>query len=602
MPDNTSSIVDQIEKESDYYSPEVYARLSTFSSLEVNPDPTSFEFLPLTPARTNPKVFVIGLIPPPVTIAGRLLDRSASVAATLGAATETVYVDNPAPRADGINNKTALPDGATATSSTDFWDRFVVMCNRLKVQPDQMAKVIQYESGFNPARKSNTSSAIGLNQLSRKQAIGLYYAANKVNANTPGAKEKAEEFFAGYGKLTKEEQLVWVERYFKNRIKPGSTAGQIQALNLGDAYAKLNKNGALYDGNAVAKGYPDGEYQETAYKANIQLDKDKKGYITYDDIEREVGSKPLNPNNQAQLDAAKIRMGSTTQGPTPIIREPVPTNNPESWKETGSLNAQAAARQNAKLSTIGYNGSIDLGKQFLQLQLQTIRATQKAIEDIKNTPPLRMLVNPQSFNVADEKKVSNGNWTRNGPIVEHWGSNQGKLEASGTLGGFYAQDLQRWEMPGLSRTARQYSASYQNFLSLYLLYRNNGGVYLIGQDANDPQRSRLSLVGSVYIYFDGVMYLGSFDDFSITETEGKPHSLDYRFSFTIRARFRLDRPANYEQQVKSIPVKNNQAVLVDNAARNAELDGSARQLFGDASTALNAAGNLISSAVNNSDE
>jgi len=601
MPDNTSSIVDQIEKESDYYSPEVYARLSAFSSLEVNPDPTSFEFLPLTPARPNPKIFVIGLIPPPVTIAGRLLDRSASVAATLGAATETVYVDNPAPRTDGINNKTSLPNGATATSSTDFWDRFVVMCNRLKVQPDQLAKVIQYESGFDPSRKSNTSSAIGLNQLSKESAFSLYYAANKINASTPGAKEKAEEFFAGYGKLTKEEQLVWVERYLKNRIKPGSTAAQIQAKQIGDAYAKLNKNGSIYDGNAVAKGYPNGARQETNYKANRHLDKDKKGYITYDDIEREVGTPPLNSKVQAQLDAAKIRMGSTTQGPSPIIREPIQSNTPD-WQLVGSLNAQCASRQNSKLSKMGYNVSTDQGKQFLQLQLQTIRATQKAIEDIKNTPPLRMLVNPQSFSVADEKKVSNGNWTRNGPIVEHWGSNQGKLEASGTLGGFYAQDLQRWEMPGLSRTARQYSASYQNFLSLYLLYRNNGGVYLIGQDANDPQRSRLSLVGSVYIYFDGVMYLGSFDDFSITETDGKPHSLDYRFSFTIRARFRLDRPANYEQQVKSIPVKNNQAVLVDNAARNAELDGSARQLFGDAPTALNAAGNLISSAVNNSDE
>jgi hypothetical protein len=58
-----------------------------------------------------------------------------------------------------------------------------------------------------------------------------------------------------------------------------------------------------------------------------------------------------------------------------------------------------------------------------------------------------------------------------------------------------------------------------------------------------PGNSRvknLSVVGSVYLYFDEILYIGSFDNLSLTESDSAPHTLDYSFSFTVRAWYLLD--------------------------------------------------------------
>jgi hypothetical protein len=94
--------------------------------------------------------------------------------------------------------------------------------------------------------------------------------------------------------------------------------------------------------------------------------------------------------------------------------------------------------------------------------------------------------------------------------------------------------------PGLTRMARNFSKGYQNFLALYLLYRNNAGLYLA--DFGVEKRLNLSVVGTVYIYYDNILYLGSFDSFNVTEDDTKPFTLEYSFDFTVRATFLLDNP------------------------------------------------------------
>ena len=115
------------------------------------------------------------------------------------------------------------------------------------------------------------------------------------------------------------------------------------------------------------------------------------------------------------------------------------------------------------------------------------------------------------------------------------------------VAGFYAIDTGGGALgsvgnsPGLTRMARNLSLSYQNFLSLYFLYRNNAGIWL--PDPTSPQTSQstnLSLVGSVYIFYDGILYIGSFDSFTITETDMAPFTVEYNFSFTVRAQFLMD--------------------------------------------------------------
>ena len=209
--------------------------------------------------------------------------------------------------------------------------------------------------------------------------------------------------------------------------------------------------------------------------------------------------------------------------------------------ENGSENANSATKTISQNANKNLNQT-QIGTKFAAQQKIMINQTIAALTTIANTPPLRLLVNPQSFKCSSEKVISDGNWGRNGPIIEHWGDNQDRIEASGKIAAFFSLDANEGNGPGLTRTARQYSAAYQNLLSLWLLYKNNGGVWF--DDPLVPAGSKaknLSVVGSVYIYYDDTLYIGSFDNFTITETETAPFSLEYSFSFTVRATFLMDR-------------------------------------------------------------
>jgi hypothetical protein len=227
------------------------------------------------------------------------------------------------------------------------------------------------------------------------------------------------------------------------------------------------------------------------------------------------------------------------------------------------------------------------GLDLLKAQAEYVQAAQVALETMKAMPPLRMLINPTQFSVQAEKVISDGNQSRDGFIIEHWGDGQDKIEGSGVVSGFYSVDINDARAPGLGRTARTWSASFQNFLSLWLLYRNNGGMWL--PENKESIKTYLSVLGSIYIYYDGVLYFGSFDSFDLTETDDKPHSLEYSFSFTVRAWFLLDRQdegdfgygaANLFKVSDAAPVVNDstkQTAASQAAAEQRKADATAKQ-------------------------
>ncbi len=151
-----------------------------------------------------------------------------------------------------------------------------------------------------------------------------------------------------------------------------------------------------------------------------------------------------------------------------------------------------------------------MGKALQKAQQDQVKALQIAIEAMASAPPLKMLVNPQKFSVKGDKIIQDGSWGRNGPIIQHWGDGQDKISASGKLAGFYAIDSTNASGPGLTRTARNSSESWANFQSLCHLYRNNGGIYL-PDPVNRKQTANLSLIGSMYIYYDNILYIGRFE-------------------------------------------------------------------------------------------
>lgn len=528
-----------IDEDADFYQPSVYNLLSFYHNLQQESDELDGQFIPMTTVQPweqeRALFFAVGILPPPANVTDKLLDRSASIDTYDEIDYETLIDENPdvsssstgdlPGQTSGISTSTTIPNGPTSTNSTDFWVQFVAMCNRLGCQPEELARVIQSESGFNPAAQyrrtpEGPATAKGLIQFIRPTArnVGM-----------------TDEEYDNLQNTSATEQLQWVEAFYEGRAK-GKNAFELKAVTLGGFN---NPDGSIYNLNARELGYNNPTKQEQAYLANQQFDAPPppKGFITPVDRNQRLAKKPLRQSILNKITGARRELGMQTDY---VSFQPDARSSP-GWQSDGSDNANVASKTSAQVAGTTDLNQTNLGKQFQAAQLAQKAVVRAALQQMADTPPLRLLVNPKQFRVAAEKIISDGNWGRNGPIIEHWGENQDTIEGSGKIAAFYSLDASEGNSPGLSRTARQFSASYQNLLSLWLIYKNNGGVYL--DDPLVPTGSRkknLSIVGSVYLYYDHTLYIGSFDTFSLTESETEPFSLEYNFSFKVRATFLLD--------------------------------------------------------------
>lgn len=559
MPNQDSSpVYRQIEQSATTAPPAVYQLLTFYHGLKNESDLLTGEFIPMTAVQPRSpdevKIFAIGLIPPSVSsigvAGGGALDRSATVAALEGTYEEIIDStpdvgssstgDTPG-QTSGLPTSRPVPVGPTTSESDDFYTQFVVMCNRLGCQPEDLARVIQTESSWienNVAERGEPKHPVakGLIQLIKKTALDL---------------GMSEDQYANFQTLSRTEQLPWIEKFYKGRAR-GKSAAELKRITFG-GFNNSGDERSIYHSNAVALGYKRGEFQQKAYEQNKSSDKPHyKGYITADDLFGRLNRIQTDPKVLAGIQRAKELLGMGAPPPAAVVEDAKPAKD---WKEKGQPNKDETARTFAQVANKSLNQA-NLGKRFLDAQASTIRLMQAAINQIANTPPLRLLVNPQSFRVSAEKVIANSTWGRNGPVIEHWGENQDKIEGSGKISAFYSMDASNSNGPGLSRTARQFSASYQNLLSLFLLYRNNAGVWL--PDPSVPSKSgvlNLSVVGSVYLYYDEVLYIGSFDSLTLSEAEGAPFTLEYTFSFTVRAWYLLDHldDPRYTYNAKSTP-------------------------------------------------
>ncbi len=166
-----------------------------------------------------------------------------------------------------------------------FWFAFIKMCERLGTPPQNVAKVIRNESKFDPkavnyqtVNGKKKPIAKGLNQIIK--GIGT-----KIGM-PPGMWDNFEN-------MTAEQQLPWVEKSFRaSNIKGNMSATDIYARNFGGF---PNPDGSMYASKAYIDKHPQKDkfqrpdFQDLAYRQNIGLDKDHKGYIAKKDLSRLVG-------------------------------------------------------------------------------------------------------------------------------------------------------------------------------------------------------------------------------------------------------------------------------------------------------------------------
>jgi hypothetical protein len=139
-------------------------------------------------------------------------------------------------------------------TSMEFRGGLNSLAKKLGVNVDWLAAVIAFESGFDPAAKNPNSSATGLIQFMRNEAIKFGTTVEDL------------------AQMTREEQLPYVEKYFnqhKGRLK-----------DLCSTYFAVFAPvciGKSLDYVAYAGG-------SAAYRANAAIDKDNSGNIECRDI------------------------------------------------------------------------------------------------------------------------------------------------------------------------------------------------------------------------------------------------------------------------------------------------------------------------------
>jgi peptidoglycan L-alanyl-D-glutamate endopeptidase CwlK len=493
----SEKIYRQIEQSADFYQPAVYELLKFYHALELQDEPLDGQFIPLTTVQPweQEKVlmFAVGLIPPSTNVTGRLLDRSASIGGLFGDAIV------PADEAEAFGIEEVRQFSGPPYGSI--------------VEPSPREQR-RSESRINSIHESVQPLARALIEAAAREGISLV-----VNS--------------GFRSIAEQDRL-----YAKGRTTKG---GIVTGVKGGGSWHNF---GLAFDVAMVSPGpkppkgtrsWPPGK-EEWRIIGGIGESLGMKWGGSFSNL-WDPGHFEYHPGITKKQALEENKRPAIPNVPLPIGDVAAPT--PE-WPSVGSSNAREASKTASQLASTTLSGE-ELGKQFQAQQQAMINQMVAAIDQMAKTPPLRLLVNPRSFRVAAEKLISDGNWGRNGPIIEHWGENQDQIEGSGKIAAFYSLDAYEGNSPGLSRTARQFSASYQNLLSLWLIYKNNGGIYF--PDPMVPAGSRaknLSVVGSVYFYYDGIMYIGSFDNFNLNETDTTPFSLEYTFTFTVRAWFILD--------------------------------------------------------------
>lgn len=134
-------------------------------------------------------------------------------------------------------------------------------------------------------------------------------------------------------------------------------------------------------------------------------------------------------------------------------------------------------------------------------------------------------VNPQSMSFKYNRQVERiqtwGGW-----VEQHWGDAVNDISFENASGGFMRlySGLSNTTNPSFGGTRRE-TIAYDKYLDMLALFKNNGSVY----DINGV----IVLQGIIKIMFDGGIYLGWFNDFSVTESAEKPYQFTMTSTFTV---------------------------------------------------------------------
>jgi len=141
------------------------------------------------------------------------------------------------------------------------------------------------------------------------------------------------------------------------------------------------------------------------------------------------------------------------------------------------------------------------------------------------TPPLILLINPQSLQMSHTKLQQFSDRTRFGYIFQAWGEEQPRLSVSARIGAFVSGGR------GVQWASRRDSAAWQNLATAFQFYKHNGYIYdTIGKS------NAHHFVGALSIHYDQWVYYGNMESFSYSYDENNQlGGVTFEMEFTVNA-------------------------------------------------------------------
>jgi hypothetical protein len=466
----------------------------------------------LSAARFPSKPFIVGFIPPDVVVNFVPITSNQSTLTTLATAATTTVAGPSVQAPQRLLQQLAHAQGHSA----QFYQQLQSVANSIGANPADMLAVMLNESGTNPQQQSFAKGpngqpvAVGLIQFTQASAQGL------------GTSQQA---LLG---MTDVQQLPYVQKYYSN-CNYGGTYPSTGSLYLATFAPAFLKNGN--DPNTVIFSQASSGGANGAYTVNSGLDHGNKGYITVGDMSIQMDLVKQTGAYQELVQAYNSATNSNIAYQTPAPDLPAPGTIPASVTNvmTNSINITDANAEDPLSDQLGRNISIAYGQRVEDVQKQTNYLNQQILA-IQAMPALMMLVNPSEFNRSYEHTTDPVK-TRSGFVVNMWLEKPLVISSKGVTAGQYV--FQSDGGGGISALNRIYSVSYQNLMSLVSMFKNNANIFTDGTfgDGN----TGIPLISmSLYIYYDNHIYIGSFDDFTITDDGNKPYNLTYDWKFTVR--------------------------------------------------------------------
>ena len=135
-------------------------------------------------------------------------------------------------------------------------------------------------------------------------------------------------------------------------------------------------------------------------------------------------------------------------------------------------------------------------------------------------------VNPTSMSIKYSTVIERIQ-TKGGFVEQHFGDGSHQISFEMATGGFMRifTGAVYSTSPIETDGSRRETLAYDSYLDILAMFHNNGSVY--------DENNQVAIQGAIKVTFDGGVYVGWFNDFSVTEGADTPYSFQMTASFEI---------------------------------------------------------------------